>query len=933
MSTPRTNAAVSHLARILRTPIVLALAFTLCATTLGWLRPLDLRLQDLIAALDRDVEESDLVIVEIDAHSLRRLDSWPWPRRYHAQLLDRLREAGVADVFYDVDFSATSDPVGDALLAQALSFFTRERVMMPTFVQPDRSLEQHRLIAVMPLPEFRARSTQVSVNLQPDGDGLVRRIQGSWRMGEGTAALAGVLMSGREDYLGREVRIDFGIDPASFARYSFVDLLDGKVDTRELSGRHVIVGATAIELGDILPVPVYRALPGAVVQAMAYQTLRNGGLRAAPGAVNLLAVVLLALAMGRMLLRDSWRGGLVFTVVSLLVVLGITLFLYKEWNLLIAVSPLFSLLVLGYAFTLVTRLEQQHLRLLLQAFDLRRKDAMMSAVVDNSIDAILTCTEHGIIASVNPAAQRLFGAPATGLIGRPVGEWVESLPPGAMDLEATPMAAPIGVFEGRARRAYGVRFPVELALSRMDMEGESLYTVFVRDITERVEQRKLLEYQAMHDALTGLGNRYYLGRQLAHMLDGGAGDGSIALLLIDLDKFKEINDALGHSVGDQMLRQIAQRFTECMNEDEDAVLARIGGDEFAIVLRGGDENGIALSESLLRALQAPFPMRDIALEIRASIGIARYPDHGDTAEALLQNADTAMYAAKRMHTGVTLYQPEFAVKNSLRMLISTGLRPAIDQDRLAVFYQPKIDVASGAVVGAEALLRWDHPEKGFINPEEIIEVAENTGLIWPLTEWTLKSAVANARDWHRRGYKIRVAVNLSARLLQDMMLVEKVTRCLAIDATWVTLEITESAIMDDPETALKNARALQSAGIPLSIDDFGTGYSSLSYLKMLLACELKIDKSFVMDMMKDSGDAQIVRSTVELAHNLGLKVVAEGVESGPILLALRELGCDIAQGYYISRPLPAQQMIAWLAEHHGHDLTSTGGTARLSALK
>ncbi|MCC6301706.1 MAG: EAL domain-containing protein [Gammaproteobacteria bacterium] len=930
MGASQTNAAF-RLSGIARWPVMLALAVVLCASMLGGWRPLDLRLQDLAAALDRHVEPSDLVIVEIDAHSLRRLNTWPWPRRYHAQLLDRLREAGVADVFYDVDFSATSDPMDDALLARALAAYAGARVMLPAFVQPDRSLERDRLVTAVPLPEFRAHSAQVSVNLRPDGDGLVRRIPGDWRADGDMPDLVGVRMSGRTDYRGREIRIDFGIDPASFARYSFVDVLDGKIDTDALKGRHVIVGATALELGDILAVPVYRSLPGAVVQAMVYQTLHGGGLRNVPAAASLFAAVLLALLMDRVLRRDSRRGGLVFTIAGLLVLFGASLYLYREWRLVAAVAPLLGLLILGYAFTLIARLEQQHLRLLLQAFDLRRKDAMMSAVVDNSLDAILTLTGEGRIASVNPAARRLFGASATGLIGRPMREWIELPPPGVMDAEVPGMTVLEdileGTFEGRAHRAGGGHVPVELAMSRMEMEGEVLRTVFVRDITERVEQRRRLEHQATHDALTGLGNRYDLELRLARMLDGDVREAAVTLLLIDLDKFKEVNDALGHGVGDQLLRQIARRFADCMDGNGDAVLARLGGDEFAIALRGDEARGFALAGRLLRALEAPFPLRDIALEIGASIGIARYPDHAGTAEALLQHADTAMYAAKRARAGAILYRPEFAARNALRLLISTGLRPAIEQDRLAVYYQPKIDIASGAVVGAEALLRWEHPEQGFINPEEIVEVAENTGLIWPLTEWVLKSAVAHARDWHRRGYRIRVAVNLSARLLQDVMLVEKVTRCLAIDAQWVTLEITESAIMGDPETALRNARALRAAGIPLSIDDFGTGYSSLAYLKLLPAEELKIDKSFVMDMLKDSGDAQIVRSTVELAHNLGLRVVAEGVESRPILFALRALGCDIAQGYYISRPLPVAQMSAWLAEHHGRDLTDAGGAA------
>jgi diguanylate cyclase (GGDEF)-like protein/PAS domain S-box-containing protein len=934
-------AAPSRIARILRGPAMLALVMILGISNLGWLQPLELRLQDLIAAFSRHHESSDLVLVEIDASSLQRLHNWPWPRRYHAQLLDRLREAGADSVFYDVDFSSLSDPQDDALLAQALSRYEPRRIMLPAFIQPGHSLSEGELVAAVPLPELRAHSTLVSVNLQPDSDGLVRRIPGSWRRDGIVAIPAGVLMSGRNDYFDRPVRIDFSIDPAVFARYSFADVLDGKVGSAQLRGKQIIVGATAIELGDILPTPVYRSLPGAVVQALAYQTLKHGGLRFSPAPVNVAAIVLLALLMNMVLRRTGWRGGLAFTVAGLLIVLGIAPYIYRQWQLVFSIAPLLGLLIFGYAFSLVARLEQQHLRLLIQAFDLRRKDTLMSAVIDHSIDAILTVSDSGRITSANPAARRLFGSDSEVLLNQPVVAWLDHLPKPDVSRNTssghdTGLLKPLadsgsGTFESSARRADGTRFPVELALSRMELEDEVLYTVFIRDISERVEQRNILEYQAMHDALTGLKNRFYLTQRLAQALgESDTARCSVNLLLIDLDKFKEINDSLGHGVGDQMLKQVAQRFVACMNDD--SILVRIGGDEFAVIVFSPEHAAVDLAAQLLATLQSPFPVGDIALEIGASIGIARYPDDADNADTLLQNADSAMYAAKRARSGLMVYQAAFARESALRLIISTGLRPAIAEDRLSVFYQPKLAITTGLVVGAEALLRWDHPTEGFINPEAIVEVAENTGLIWPLTEWVLKSAVTHARAWHQRGYRIRVAVNLSARLLQDMTLVEKITRCLAIDAQWVTLEITESAIMGDPETALKNARALQAAGIPLSIDDFGTGYSSLSYLKMLPAGELKIDKSFVMDMLSNPNDTLIVRSTIELAHTLGLKVVAEGVESRAILLALRELGCDIAQGYYISRPIPYAQMTAWLADHHGRDLTAVDIAPRRSAI-
>jgi EAL domain-containing protein (putative c-di-GMP-specific phosphodiesterase class I) len=264
------------------------------------------------------------------------------------------------------------------------------------------------------------------------------------------------------------------------------------------------------------------------------------------------------------------------------------------------------------------------------------------------------------------------------------------------------------------------------------------------------------------------------------------------------------------------------------------------------------------------------------------------------------------------------------------MTISTGLRQAMTDSKLEMYYQPKLDLAASRVMSVEALLRWNHPQLGFISPEEIVDVAENTGLIWPLTEWTLQNAINDARAWFGMGFQVRVAVNLSARLLQDMTLIERITACLktcAADPQWLSLEITESAIMHDPDRALKNAKTLSARGIHLSIDDFGTGYSSLSYLRKLPVNELKIDKSFVMDMLNEGNDLLIVKSTIELAHTLGLKVVAEGVESEVVLKTLQDLGCDVVQGYLISRPIPGENMSQWLSGHYREALITRASGA------
>ena len=883
---------------------------------------MELHLLDLRAALTRHIVDSDVVLIEIDAHSLQRLQSWPWPRRYHAQLLDALRNVGVKDIFYDVDFSSASSPEDDRRLAAALATYPRERIMLPAFIQPRSSLETGDLLNSVPLPSLRRHSTLASVNLHPDNDGLVRRITASWRMGSNTVMLAGIRMAGLSDYRQASVNIDYSIRPESIMRISFADILSGNFDPGLMRNKHVIVGATAIELGDNLPVPVYRSLPGAVVQALAYQTLREGDLRNTSYMVDTTLTICLALFMGAVFRRSNWLGSLLLVAGAAVALLSLAVYAYRDWHLVMAAAPIIMQAVLGYGFFLVARVEQQHLRLLIQTFDLRRKDTLMSSVVNHSIDAIFTVSGSGLIKSVNPAGLSLFNAREDSLIGRDIGELVVDLAKSAAmtDVLGETLAEAGGNTERQARRPDGSNFPIELALSRMDLDGEIVYTVFIRDITERVRQRETLEYQATHDSLTGLANRYLLNRTLHKVLHPKETDrNNLALLLLDLNKFKEINDTLGHGIGDRVLTQVAERFNACVNDS--MVLARIGGDEFAVIVPEPEDkqHGVHMAEALLETLSRPFMVRDIALEVGASIGIAYCPDHGHDAATLLQNADTAMYAAKRAGMGISLYHPELSQKNLLRMTISTGLRQAMTDSKLEMYYQPKLDLAASRVMSVEALLRWNHPQLGFISPEEIVDVAENTGLIWPLTEWTLQNAINDARAWFGMGFQVRVAVNLSARLLQDMTLIERITACLktcAADPQWLSLEITESAIMHDPDRALKNAKTLSARGIHLSIDDFGTGYSSLSYLRKLPVNELKIDKSFVMDMLNEGNDLLIVKSTIELAHTLGLKVVAEGVESEAVLKTLQDLGCDVVQGYLISRPIPGENMAQWLSGHY-----------------
>jgi diguanylate cyclase (GGDEF)-like protein len=428
-------------------------------------------------------------------------------------------------------------------------------------------------------------------------------------------------------------------------------------------------------------------------------------------------------------------------------------------------------------------------------------------------------------------------------------------------------------------------------------------------------QNARLIHQALHDDLTDLPNRTLLFDRIEQALHRAHREGhQIALFLMDLDRFKEVNDTLGHHFGDHVLQQVGQRIAGALRETD--TVARLGGDEFAVLIPDADaEVARNCAEKLLSILDRSIPVNGMSLAVKSSIGIAIYPQHGRDAETLLQHADVAMYQAKRNGAGYRLYAQDEDPHTLRRLTLIGELREAIGNGHLELHYQPKVHLRERRTVGVEALVRWQHPQLGLIMPEEFVPLAEQHGLIGVLTDWVLDAAVAQCRDWRQRGISLRVAVNLSAHSLHNLNLPEQVAavlRAADLPAELLDIELTETAMMSDLAHAMDIFERLAAMGVRLSIDDFGTGMSSLSYLKRLPVNELKIDKSFVVDMAEDENNAVLVRSIIDLTHNIGREVVAEGVQDRDALQLLEMLGCDTAQGYFISRPRKAEDLEDWL---------------------
>jgi len=437
-------------------------------------------------------------------------------------------------------------------------------------------------------------------------------------------------------------------------------------------------------------------------------------------------------------------------------------------------------------------------------------------------------------------------------------------------------------------------------------------------VSRRVtHQARQLAIQAMYDPLTGLANRSLLHDRIEHEIERAKRTGaSFGVALMDLDRFKEVNDTLGHNVGDELLREVGQRLKNTVRAED--TVARLGGDEYVVVIHDLDPREVqVIAEKVLSALDDPFHWQNQSIDLGASLGISLYPSQCTDSSGLIRCADIAMYVAKRAGKGYVVYAPDQVHTTRSDLSLKSELREAIQSNQLCLYYQPQINHRSQRVVGLEALVRWQHPQRGFLEPNSFIPLAEEAGLIGPLTQWVLRTALQQLAALRRQGYALTMAINLSARNLHDMALPANIRALLAesgIPPEQLTLEITESAVMANPSDGLSILTELDRMGVTLAIDDFGTGYSSLAYLKRLPVDELKIDKSFVMDMEANENDAVIVRSTIDLAHNLGLRVTAEGVENRDAWDTLGILGCDCSQGYFMGRPMPIDKLEDWLRE-------------------
>lgn len=914
---------------------LLIAAVSLCvfvASQFNMLHGFQNKITEVRASLSQRSASGDVVFIGIDKESLDHVGVWPWPRTVHAQIVDYLMAQDVTEIGIDIDFSAASTPANDLVFEKSLER-AGGAVILPTFVQ-DRSIsdKDNTLSINSPIPIFAQHSWLATVNVVPDSDGVVRRFPiGHEIEGAFIASMPSVL-SGASNTTQADVPINFSIDPKTIPMYSVVDLLTGKVGRKELEGKSVLLGAQAVELRDNFTVPVYGALPGAVIQLLTTETLLQGiELNTLNPLFLILFFALIVFISSSLISKFASNKMLRLQFFSLAVIAGIFevagFILYKNQALVLPTAELLTFTVLFAVVIGLREINIQRFKFLFADTNRINTQNVLDQIVNDNANGILIIDEMGCIFKANKNAKLLFNMASIDkdsvleigtlpkIIERDVKRAIALL-------KEQNVNAPI---LGRVRLVIGNNeepSTLEYAITASKLQsvagaGDLQYLAGIAawDITKRLAQEQKIAYLAKYDELTGAFRRGAFENSVNEKLSKVSKNNDVqtcySILAVNLHRFKTINVTLGHEIGDQVL---CASFERLKNFSQDIKqISRFGGDTFAVYV-SNDFSQIELEtfcNNLIEHMVTPLKIGKATMQLGLRIGSASSSSIQNLdAAKILANAELALDEARQVSgNNFVAYCDDISKRIDYSRSVESELWHALERNEIYVAYQPQVDIISEELIGVEALIRWDNPKLGFVSPETFVNIAETNGFLDKLGAWIINKACDDALKLPDH---VSVAVNVAPTQFMHAdvaAIVDDALKRTGLPARRLHIEITETGLLDNTDDVVNSLEKLNAMGITIALDDFGTGHSSLGYFANFPIDKIKVDQMFVRTLERGSDNEAIIRSVKELSNGLNLTMICEGIETQDQMLLLREIGVHQGQGYLFGKPLPLEAII------------------------